>query len=469
MPKQAPSIARLGTMILFALSCIGLLLFLWLSFGGTVPLKPKGYRVEVPFRDAVQLAEQADVRISGVPIGSVTGLERDGNRTVASLEIDARYAPLPADTQAQLRAKTLLGETYVQLSPGTRGARRLREGERLAVAQVKGTVELDEILRTFDAPTRRGLQTWFQGWSKSVAGRGSSINATLGNLPGLAAEGNDVTTTLDTQQRAVSRLVRDAGTIFATIGDRDNATQELVRSGRTLFAATAARNRELRATIRELPPFLAGLETALPALATTSAQLEPVLEDLRPAVRALPATLDGARRWSPKFAAVARRLSPVLPIAERGLPSVRRTVRALSPLTRQVLPLGLELEPIVSYLNRYRVDVTSSWPKVAAATNAIAPTGSGKPAHYLRLVAPVSNETLGASQERQPTSRTNPYIEPGGIMKIASNRLEAFTCARAGQPGGLPPLGEAMPCLQQAPQTVQGRTSQYPQLRPARP
>ena len=58
-------------MVLFALSCFGLLTFLWLTFGGATPLKPKGYRVTVPFKEAGQLAVEADVRISGVPVGKV--------------------------------------------------------------------------------------------------------------------------------------------------------------------------------------------------------------------------------------------------------------------------------------------------------------------------------------------------------------------------------------------------------------
>ncbi len=49
MQKQAPSVGRILVMVLFALSCFGLLLFLWLSFGGPVPLKPKTYQVRVAF------------------------------------------------------------------------------------------------------------------------------------------------------------------------------------------------------------------------------------------------------------------------------------------------------------------------------------------------------------------------------------------------------------------------------------
>ena len=39
MQKTSPTVGRLLTMVVFVLSCFGLLLFLWLSFGGTVPLQ----------------------------------------------------------------------------------------------------------------------------------------------------------------------------------------------------------------------------------------------------------------------------------------------------------------------------------------------------------------------------------------------------------------------------------------------
>ena len=75
MPKTAPSFARIAAMVVFALSCFGLLLFLWLAFGGPVPLNPKGYRFTTSFAEATQLATEADVRISGVPVGKVKRIE----------------------------------------------------------------------------------------------------------------------------------------------------------------------------------------------------------------------------------------------------------------------------------------------------------------------------------------------------------------------------------------------------------
>ena len=88
MVKQAPTLGRLLTMTLFALSCFGLLLFLWLSFGGPVPLSPKGYQVKVAFPEATQLGLEADVRVAGVSVGKVRGKDIDDrhpDRTVATL------------------------------------------------------------------------------------------------------------------------------------------------------------------------------------------------------------------------------------------------------------------------------------------------------------------------------------------------------------------------------------------------
>ena len=46
MIKQTPSLGRIFAMVAFTLSCFGILVFLWLNFGGSVPLQPEGYRVE---------------------------------------------------------------------------------------------------------------------------------------------------------------------------------------------------------------------------------------------------------------------------------------------------------------------------------------------------------------------------------------------------------------------------------------
>src|SRR5919204_6605410 len=124
MVKDTPGLKQIAAMVGFTLSVFGLLLFLWLSFGGTVPLKPKRYQFKVAFPEAALLVEEADVRMAGVNVGMVKkrDLGDGGRRTLATIELDSRFAPIPKDTRAMLRQKSLLGETYVELTPGHKGS-----------------------------------------------------------------------------------------------------------------------------------------------------------------------------------------------------------------------------------------------------------------------------------------------------------------------------------------------------------
>ncbi len=186
MPKQTPTVAKLLTMVVFAVSCFGLLMFLWLSFGGPIPLKPKGYRVQVAFPEATTLAEQADVRIAGVSVGKVVhkDLDKGGNRTLATIQLDRAYSPIPSDTRTMLRQKTLLGETYVELQPGRSGS-ELAEGGRLPDGQVTKTVELDEIFDALDPKTRDAFRTWQQELGRGIEGHGRDVNDGARDAAGL--------------------------------------------------------------------------------------------------------------------------------------------------------------------------------------------------------------------------------------------------------------------------------------------
>ena len=144
---------------LIALSCDGLKIFLWVSFGGALPFSAQGYLVRVSFPYADQLGTQADVRIAGVSVGKVIGksLDPDGNRTIATLEIDNKYSPIRSDATAILRTKTILGETYVDLSPGSRSAPPIPDDGLLPRGQVVSAVQLDQIYNEFDAADAPGI------------------------------------------------------------------------------------------------------------------------------------------------------------------------------------------------------------------------------------------------------------------------------------------------------------------------
>ncbi len=137
MIKTAPTLGRIAIMAIFAFGSFAGGLYLWLAFGGSSPLGTKGYRVHVLIPETTQLADQSDVRISGVSVGRVVKLAAGPNdRSDITIQLRSRYAPLAKDTRAMLRTKTLLGETYVELTPGTSGAPAIREGGSIPAGSV---------------------------------------------------------------------------------------------------------------------------------------------------------------------------------------------------------------------------------------------------------------------------------------------------------------------------------------------
>src|ERR687888_38112 len=215
METRPPTITRILVAIGFALSCFALALFLWIAFGGPLPLKAEGYRFTVPFKEATQLAAQSDVRISGVNVGKVKSINLGSDGLAhATIEMDSQYAPLPEDSRAILRQKTLLGETYVELTPGTQGSKKIPENGTLATARVAPTVELDEILRSFDKKTRESFQVWQQDLGAGIEGHGEDFSDALGSLTPFAENSTEVLKILNSQERATQQVIKNTGVVF---------------------------------------------------------------------------------------------------------------------------------------------------------------------------------------------------------------------------------------------------------------
>ena len=184
MNKNPPTLGRIAAMVGFTLSVAALLMFLWTAFGGTLPLRPEGYRLKADFPEASLLVKEADVRMAGVNIGKVKSKELGpgGRTTTVEIELDNRFAPIGKDARAILRQKSLLGETYVELTPGSPGAEKLDDGGTLARTNVEDTVELDEVFRVFDPKTRDAFQQWLHVAGIVTTGRWTrDFNDSLGN------------------------------------------------------------------------------------------------------------------------------------------------------------------------------------------------------------------------------------------------------------------------------------------------
>ncbi|MBX5468970.1 MAG: MCE family protein [Thermoleophilaceae bacterium] len=433
MPKQAPSLGRVLMMVVFALSCVGILLYLWLVFGGASPLRAKGYQLNVDFPEATTLAQEADVRISGVTVGKVKKKELvrvDGRTkplTRVRIEIARRYAPIPRDTRAILRQKTLLGETYVELTPGHRASGELPDGGTLAQGNVAQTVELDEIFRTFDPETRQAFRTWLQQQGTALRGRGQSLNDALGNLTPFAENTDKVLRVLDAQSAETSRLIRNTGVVFRSLAERDGQLRDLITSSNRVFAQTAARDRQLADAFRAFPRFLDESRATVTRVSRFAEDTNPLITDLRPAARQLSPTLVALDGLAPDLRGLFENLGPLQEAGRRGLPALSRFLDDTTPLLGQVDPWLRNVNPILRWIGLYRREIAAFFANDSAATQAVASRpGATAPRHYLRVMNPVNPEVLAAYPNRIRSNRSNPYVAPGGYEDLAKGGLKVF-------------------------------------------
>src|SRR5436305_4272046 len=459
MQKRAPSVAQIAVMVAFTLACVGILLYVWRSFGGQIPLAPKGYQVVAGFNEGTSLSDTAEVRISGVRVGRVVKLTEGAGRTQATMQIDPRYAPIPRDTRAILRLKTLLGETYVELTPGDRRSGTLRDGAGVPNTQIAGTTELDEVTRTLDARTRQDLQRFVHGLSVALAGRGQDLNDALGNLPPFTDSATVLLRTLDSQQRAVRRLVSDTGVVFGALGRRQGELAGLIRAGDRVLATTAARDRDLADTVRILPVTLSEMRPTLDQVRLLSGEAAPVVHDLRPGARALGPALQDVAILSPQLKGLFGDLDRVITASERGAPALTRIVNGVHPLLRLLVPVLREAQPVVDYLALYKQELASDTAGLAAAAQASTPAGASEPLHYLRVLAPFTSEGAVTQAKRLGSNRHNPYFLPLALNRLKKGLL-SFDCSNVHNPAFEP----APPCLVQPPLHFRGRATAYPHV-----
>jgi phospholipid/cholesterol/gamma-HCH transport system substrate-binding protein len=425
MSKRAPSTTQLLIITGFALSCFGILLFLWVTFGGPTPFRAKSYEVKVPFTEATQLAEQSDVRISGVNVGKVQSiaLSPNGKQALATVAIDDQYAPLPESTRAILRTKTLLGETYIELTPGSREGSELADGGTLSTANIAESVQLDEIFRTFNGQTRAAFQEWMQEAAVAINGQGQNLSYAIGGLEPTFTELDKLFRVLDTQRLAVGQLFRNGATTFQSLRGREGQLADLIQSSNAVFGTTARRNRDIEALFRAFPTFLDESRLTFNRLKGFSLKADPLMRQLVPAAEQLSPTLISLSKLAPESKAFFEGLGPVIERAPKGFAALRQIFRdEFPPLLRALDPFVRNLNPILVGLKLYRVDLTGFFANVAATFNGelLPETPEDPKVHYLRTNVVMTPEMLATYPNRLAWNRNSAYSPPKWAEDLVS-------------------------------------------------
>lgn len=212
------------------------------------------------------LYKGSDVKILGVPVGTVTKLEPRGDVVRATIEYDAEV-DLPADVKAVLVSPSVVGDRFVQLAPAyTKGA-KLEASAHVPQSRTAVPVELDQVYQSLD------------DLSVALGPRGANKDGSLSKLLDASAR------QLDGEGRQINDTIRDVGQLSQTL---ENSSDDLFGSVREI-SEFVAMLRENDATVRAFNDSTADVARVLEGerddLAGTVAELSRALVDVRDLVK----------------------------------------------------------------------------------------------------------------------------------------------------------------------------------------
>jgi ABC-type transporter Mla subunit MlaD len=359
--------------------------------------------------------------------------------TEAVLEIQPEYAPISTDAKAILRQKTLLGETYVELTSGTepdgnpapvslgsaaaatdtnaKNVKSIPEGGTLGIGQTEEATQIDEIFNALDKQTRAAFQSWIQNAAVAINGRGLDLNDALGNLGPFASDAANVLGVLHRQDAALHGLVRDTGTVFDALNRYNDQLAGAITGSNTTFDALAREHSALARTFEIFPTFEHESRLTLAALDRFGTNTRPLIRKLLPVANDVSPTLRSVRELSPPLRQLFVKLNPLIKAARTGLPATARFLGGLRPVLASLDPFLANLNPVIDFLNAYKTDITNWMSNPETGFAELIPVAGERQPHFsLRVLSYLSAESLSIWPKRLPTNRGNAYFAPNGII-----------------------------------------------------
>jgi phospholipid/cholesterol/gamma-HCH transport system substrate-binding protein len=293
-----------------------LAVFLAYNANNGLPFVPS-YRISVQVPNAETLVPGNDVRVAGVRVGfveDVVPVQHSNGRVTAQadLKLDKNVEPIPKGSTVVVRAQSALGLKYLEIDR-TNNPNGYAEGSTLPLSAARPhPVEYDQVLSTFNGPTRVAIRRNLVEFGAVLAGRGPQVNAALGQLRPLLRRLEPVARNLASSKTGLARFFREAGRAAAEVAPVAETQAHMFVSLDTTFGALAAVARPfIQDTISETPPTFDTLIRTSPRISTFLRHNAALFADLRPGVHAL-------NRTSPEIASALETGAEVLP----GAPSL---------------------------------------------------------------------------------------------------------------------------------------------------
>jgi len=353
-----------NALILIALLIVGT----YLAWTKALPFG-NPYELHAVFQNAANIRKDSPVRIAGVNVGKVTGIEPVGdNAAEVTFTVDDEGQPIHSDAQVQIRPRIFLeGNFFLDVHPGSPSASNLSSGESIPITQTSTAVQLDQILTSLQAPDRANLQKLLRGYGTTLQHQPSAaddatqdpevqgltaaqaINKSFTYGATAARDSAIVNQALQgTELHDLSNLIAGQARAFGALSSHESHLQGLVSNFNTFAGALASESANLERSIKLLGPTLERAEPALRHTDETLPFLRTFSRELTPAMRELPATIAASGPWLRQTAAL---------LGPGELKPVAHELRLSAPPTAAAAAAGPGLFSQIEQLSRCASDV----------------------------------------------------------------------------------------------------------------
>jgi ABC-type transporter Mla subunit MlaD len=320
------------------------------------------YEVRAIFDTVTSAVPGEDVKIAGAKVGTIGSMDVTAdNKAAVVLKIDdKRFTPFRSDAKCSIRPQSLIGEKFVDCTPGTDAGTPLRRIDRgdgegqyfLPLERTSSPVDLDLINNTLRLPFRQRLSIVLNELGTGLAGRGDDLNAVIHRANPALRETDDVLRILARQNRVLSDLARNSDTVLAPLArEKRHVSGFIVQANRT-GEATAERRVQLRQSLNRLPELLRQLRPLMSDLEGFTDQATPVVSDLGDAAPDVNRLVAQLGPFADASRPAIRSLGQATVTGRPALVRARPLVKDLRSFAKNSRPLSENLDKLTASLDK---------------------------------------------------------------------------------------------------------------------
>jgi phospholipid/cholesterol/gamma-HCH transport system substrate-binding protein len=261
-------------------------------------ISPSTFTVNAEFStaQAVTPGQGQTVRVSGVQIGTLSGVSVKDGHAIVQMTIDQKYSHLiHSNATALLRPKTGLQDMFVELNPGSSPAPVVKAGYTIPLAQTNPEVNFDEVLSSLDADTRQYLSLLVNGAGQGLKGQGNNLAGVLERFAPTHQDLARLNSAVAVRGRDLQQLVNSLRRLNVALAAKRGQIVDMVDSSSQVFHALASEDTNISRAVGDLPGTLQQTTQTLQRVQAFASQLGPAASKLLPAAQGLPAANQAIR------------------------------------------------------------------------------------------------------------------------------------------------------------------------------